>query len=145
MSKIDHNTLAESRLATQFKESVNLIAYINSLLIEANTLEDVFCDLLEQRWIDTASGINLDILGSIVGQTRSMIDSSDIDYFGFNNYVLSNPFSSYNDVSLGGSLISIFTPETGFRSLNDEEYRLFIKSRIYRNSIFNINWENIES
>ena len=44
MSSIDHNSLAISRLATQFKESTNLINYIRALLVEANNLEEVFCD-----------------------------------------------------------------------------------------------------
>lgn len=135
MSKIDHEQLAESRLAIQFKESTNLINYIKALLVEANTLEQVFCDLLEKRWIDTASGVNLDILGTIVGQPRKVIDSSDIVYFGFSGYFLSNAFSSYNNPSLGGKFIGNNTPETGFRLLNDNEYRLFIRSRIARNSI----------
>lgn len=43
---INHRDLAESRLATQFKESPNLIAYIRALIRENDELESVFQDLL---------------------------------------------------------------------------------------------------
>ncbi len=77
---IDHKALAVSRVATQYRDSVNLIGYIKSLLYEADTLEQVFNELLEKRWIDTADGVNLDILGSIVGQSREFIDAEIFEY-----------------------------------------------------------------
>lgn len=68
--QIDHEELAISRLATQFRESTNLINYIKALLTEADTLEQVLMDVIDKRWIDTAEGIQLDILGTIVAQSR---------------------------------------------------------------------------
>ncbi len=67
---IDHESLAVSRLATQFRESTNLINYIKALLTEADTLEQVIRDIIDKRWIDTAEGVQLDILGTIVQQSR---------------------------------------------------------------------------
>lgn len=133
MSSIDHKSLAISRLATQFKESTNLINYIRSLLIEANNLEEVFCDLLEKRWIDTAEGVNLDILGSIVGQSREFIDAEIFDYFGFADNPQAQSFGSVVDASLGGRFKFVDEVTTGIRQLTDDEYRLFIKARISRN------------
>lgn len=132
--KIDHKVLAESRLATQFRESINLIAYIKALLVEANTLEQVFCDLLEKRWIDTAEGVNLDIIGSIVGQSREFIDAEIFDYFGFFDNPQAQSFGSISNASLGGRYKFIGEATTGIRQLTDDEYRLFIKARITRNS-----------
>lgn len=134
MSKIDHKELAISRLATQYRESTNLISYIQTLLLEANTLEQVFCDLLEKRWIDTAEGINLDILGSIVGQSRVFIDAEIFEYFGFADNPVAQSFGSVDDVSVGGRFITIGEPTTGLRELSDDEYRTFIRARIARNS-----------
>jgi len=73
MNQIDHEILGESRLATQFRESTNLIAYILNLLLEANTLEQLFFDINTGRYLDSAVGTQLDILGSIVGQPREII------------------------------------------------------------------------
>ncbi len=134
MSVIDHEELAISRLATQFRESTNLIAYIRALLLEANNLEQVFCDLLEQRWIDTAEGVNLDILGSIVGQSREFIDAEIFDYFGFAINAQSQSFGTLLDPGIGGRFIAVGEPISGIRELDDTEYRLFIKARISRNS-----------
>lgn len=132
--KINHKELAISRLATQFRESTNLISYIRALLIEADTLEQVFCDLLEKRWIDTAEGIQLDILGAIVGQTREFIDAEIFDYFGFDDNIQAQSFGSIEDASIGGRFRFISEVTTGIRQLSDDEYRLFIRARISRNT-----------
>ena len=95
ITQIDHEVLGVSRLATQFRESPNLIAYILNLLLEANTLEQLFIDIANNRYLDTATGIQLDILGIIVGQPREVIDT-----------IL----------------------------LTDDEYRLWLKARITKNS-----------
>lgn len=134
MASIDHEELATSRLATQFRESTNLINYIRALLLEANNLEQVFCDLLDKRWIDTAEGVNLDILGSIVGQSREFIDAGIFDYFGFYDDPQAQSFGTLEDVGVGGRFIFVDEPTTGIRQLTDEEYRKFIKVRISRNS-----------
>lgn len=134
MSKIDHKELAISRLATQFRESTNLISYIRALLVEADNLEQVFCDLLEKRWIDTAEGVQLDILGSIVGQTREFIDAEIFDYFGFFDNSQAQSFGTVGDPSVGGRFRSVDEVTTGIRQLSDDEYRLFIRARIARNS-----------
>jgi len=133
MDTINHKDLAESRLATQFRESTNLINYIKALLVEADTLESVFADLLEKRWIDTAEGIQLDILGSIVGQPREFIDAEIFNYFGFAINAISQSFGSVSDPSIGGRFILINEPTSGVRKLNDDEYRTFIRARITRN------------
>ena len=78
MITIDHKELAVSRLAHQFKNSTNLINYIKTLLIEANTLEDVFQSLIHDRTIETATDATLDIIGAIVGQARLYDDSNTL-------------------------------------------------------------------
>ena len=132
--KIDHKELAISRLATQFRESTNLIAYIRALLIEADTLEQVFCDLLEKRWIDTAEGVQLDILGAIVGQSREFVDAEIFEYFGFFDNPQSQSFGTLTDAGIGGRFRFVEEPTTGIRQLTDDEYRKFIRARITRNS-----------
>ena len=131
---IDHRELAISRLATQFRDSTNLIAYIRALLLEADTLEEVFRDLLTKRWIDTAEGVQLDILGSIVSQTREFIDAEIFEYFGFFNNFQAQSFGTLGNPSVGGRFRAVGESTTGLRSLSDDEYRVFIKARIVRNS-----------
>lgn len=135
VSPINHEELAISRLATQFRESTNLINYIKVLVSEADTLEAVFQSLLNERWIDTAIGVQLDILGSIVGQNRVIIDASEIAYFGFSEDPTAFGFGDPDDPSVGGRFRDQFEVTTGNRTLTDGEYRLFIRARVIKNSI----------
>lgn len=134
-TSIDHQQLGLSRLATQFRESVNLIAYLTTLLREANDLEQVYQDLLNNRWVDTAVGVQLDIIGEIVGQPRELVDAVGFEYFGFDTAPASETFGDLNDAGVGERFISLGEPETGNRVLNDDEYRAFIRARIIKNSV----------
>lgn len=130
---IDHETKGIARLATQYRESTNLINYIRSILKQSDELEQVFQDLLTKRSIDTAEGIQLDIIGDIVGQSRQLIDVGDLIFFGLQGVVNAGGLGDLNDPSLGARLASLDEPTSGFRTLNDEEYRLFIRAKILRN------------
>lgn len=132
---INHKELAKSRLATEYSESANLIAYIKALLVEADTLEGVIQDVIDKRWIDTATGVNLDIIGAIVGQPRNLIDAAVLFYFGFAVNPGSQSLGKISDPSIGGRFRSILESTVGDRELTDEEYRLFIRARIIKNSI----------
>lgn len=134
MSEINHEELALSRLATQYRESTNLKNYIRVLLKEAQELETVFCSLLNDRWLDTATNKTLDILGEIVGQSRVFIDAEIFDYFGFSPNPQAASFGDVNDAGVGGRFRDGLEPTTGFRQLTDEEYRTFIRARITRNN-----------
>jgi hypothetical protein len=132
---INHKELAESRLATQFKESINLINYLKALLVEADNLEQVFQDLLNKRWIDTAEGVQLDIIGAIVGQPRILVDATILSYFGFSPDPGAQSFGTVNDPSIGGRFRGKDESTTGNRGLTDDEYRVYIRARIVKNSI----------
>jgi hypothetical protein len=131
---IYHKELAIKRLAVQYKESTKLIAYIEALLVEADTLEAVFQSLLADRWIDTAEGVNLDILGAIVGQPRILIDATILSYFGYLTAPGAQSFGSVLDPALGGRFRGVDEATAGNRGLTDEEYRVFIRARVIKNS-----------
>jgi len=132
---INHKELAIKRLAVEFRESTNLIAYIKTLLVEADTLEEVFQDLLEKRWIDTAEGVQLDVVGAIVGQPRILVDATILFYFGFATAPGAQSFGTLTDPNVGGRFRSKDELTTGNRTLTDDEYRLFIRARVIKNSI----------
>jgi len=133
-TEINHEELAISRLASEYKESVNLINYIKTLLLEAQTLEDVFQSLLTDRWLDTATGTTLDIIGSIVGESRKFVDASDFFYFAYQGNAQADSFGSILDTGLGSRFRSVNEITTGFRYLTDDEYRVWIRARISKNS-----------
>ena len=123
---IDHEELAISRLVSQFREATTLIAYIQALLSEANTLEEVGHSLITGRSLDGAVGVQLDILGEIVGQPRVLIDATTTPYFGFQGAPNAQSFGDINDPTVGGRFRSVDEQATGYRTLSDEEYRFYL-------------------
>lgn len=118
--KIDHIELLQNRLATQFQESPNLIAFITAFLRVANELDCVLDDIHRAFDLDTATGDQLDIIGRLVGQPRDFIPDIDPDTFTF-------------DIGPGFDL-GRFIINEGFIELTDEEYRRWIRARIARNT-----------
>ena len=134
MSVINHRDLAESRLVTQFKEATNLIAYIRALLKGSDDLEDVYNDLINNRWIDTAVGAQLDVLGEIVGIPRPLILDTSITFFGFQGVVGVDGFGDTGNPALGGLFRDEGSAGAGNIPLPDDQYRVVIKAKIYKNT-----------
>jgi hypothetical protein len=76
--KLNHVTEALDNLVQKFKGSGTLALFITSWVNEVQELEGVWFDLLQNRWIVTAIGAQLDGVGSIVGEARQ--GRSDDDY-----------------------------------------------------------------
>lgn len=66
---LDITTEALGRLIQQY-QTPNTGALIQALAAPAQDLEDALFQLLQNRWIATAVGAQLDVLGAIVGQAR---------------------------------------------------------------------------
>lgn len=133
-SIVDHQDAAKKRLIIQYKESDTIRLYLDAVLSLANDLERVFCDLLLKRFIDTAEGVNLDIIGELVGQPRVLIDASIIEFFGFEGDPTARGFTSLSSPETGGRFRSVNESTTGNITLTDEDYRLFIRARIIKNN-----------
>lgn len=135
---IDHTQKALSRLVTQFRESTNLRNYISSLLIDSESLEAAFIQLLDLRNLDTATGISLDIIGEIVGQPRLISDFAAFTFFGYKHkdFPPASNVGGYGDLtdpSKGAPYLSTGSSPTGSFLLSDETYRIVIRSRIQKN------------
>lgn len=100
---IDYLAEARSRVTEQFKTDTHPIfdSYLQ-LLIEGKTeLQEVFRQLMQERSLDTAIGAQLDQLGEIVGQSRT--------------------------------LVNVQTMPAQTIVLDDDAYRIFIRSKIAKN------------
>lgn len=126
--------IARSRVTELFKEKPIFDKYLQLLINENIELQDVYKDLMQKRSIDTATGAQLDNIGNIVGQPRELIDTALLEYFAFDGYPNAMPYGDLNDGSLGGLYYSLDDPLAGNTLLNDEQYRLFIKAKIIKNS-----------
>ena len=89
----------------------------------------VFLESLDQAFdLDSAIGAQLDVLGRIVGISRSVPDVIPKVYFGFSINPVDEGFSSKFDPNrIGGPFFSKFS--TGFTDLqlDDNDYRFFIR------------------
>lgn len=97
-------------------------------------LQDAMRALMQDRSIDTAEGAQLDIIGNIVGQPRVLLAAEIMDYFGFNEVPTAQSFGDLNDPSAGGIWWDLNTNLAGDVELTDNQYRIFIKAKIMRDT-----------
>jgi len=76
VEKSTHLEEALAQLAEQFKRKPNVEALLAAFVAQVQELEGVLFDLMEDRAIDTAAGIQLDGLGIIVNEERQGRDDS---------------------------------------------------------------------
>lgn len=136
----DYLSVARSRVTQQFLLDADgsgpqvFDKYLQLLLGGKIELQEVFRQLMQERSIDTAVGAQLDIIGDIVGQPRELIDTALLTFFAFQGYPDAQSYGDLNNASLGGPYYDIRNPLAGNTLLTDEQYRLFIKAKITKNS-----------
>lgn len=128
--------LAEMRdkVTFAFEGSPVFDKYLQLLVSPSVEIQEVLRELMQERSIDTAVGAQLDIIGSIVGQPRELIDSDIIPYFGFDGAIEAQSYGDTTNPAIGGYYWDITQPIAGSILLNDEQYRLFIKAKIIKNT-----------
>jgi hypothetical protein len=74
----NHETQAKELLLYQWQNSDNIKSLLDVYGKQANSLEDVFFQILDSLDLDIAQGISLDLIGKEVGEDRQ--SRSDEDY-----------------------------------------------------------------
>jgi hypothetical protein len=74
---IDIEGIAVSRLTGQFESSEKLQAMVRAVVGPLSVAQDDAYSLLEDRWIDTAVGVQLDGCGEIVVEPRDGLDDDE--------------------------------------------------------------------
>lgn len=131
--EIDYLEDARENKTYQFEGKVVFDKFLQLVLTQREEIQDVFVDLLQGRSIDEAQGAQLDMIGRIVGQPRTLINLDLYNYFAFLGYPSGETYGDLNDPSAGGVWYTQGTPIGGNYTLDDETYRLFIKSKILKN------------
>ena len=70
MSDNSIQSKALNRVITQYQDSVKFISMIGSYCSIFQEIKDCHDDMSNRRFIDSAEGAQLDIIGEIVGQVR---------------------------------------------------------------------------
>jgi hypothetical protein len=73
----DHVQQAQDRLVEQYKESVNLNNLIEAVVLPIQDIENQTDELYRLRLISTAYGVQLDKIGTIIGEARFGRNDSD--------------------------------------------------------------------
>ena len=129
MQEQDYKTIARSRLTDRHRSDEAFLAILDTLIElkeerqrEYLSLADTFLD------IDKSTGKNLDVIGKLIGEERTLVNFIDRSYFGF----LGTRLSEAYDV---GYWYSLYRNKYGtLRTLTDEEYRRVLKARVVKNS-----------
>lgn len=130
---LDVDALVKKNVATEYRASANLLAYIKALLCDHNTIDALALLVADRLNIDTQQGKNLDAIGVIVGQQRGVIAASGVRFFGFAPHPLANSFGRKNNPTIGGRFRKRGESLTGNKTLTDTEYRKFLKAQIFKN------------
>jgi hypothetical protein len=129
-------------LIIQYNQKPKARATIRALVSEL-LASGVFFDVRDGYSVDTAVGVQLDIIGKYVGVDRFFSVTDPIDYFAFTDYIEVDPddedkfgltdYASFDDFQHNGTLNynSVITVEN---RLNDDDFRIIIKLKIVQNN-----------
>lgn len=131
---VDHLKSVRGRVTYAWEDRVVYDSLLQIALGEVDTLEEVFRSLKQDRTIDRARGRQLDLIGELVEQPREIVDADMLEYFSYHGVELGQPFGDLQDSGVGGIYWDMNNPLYGDVVLTDEEYRLFIKAKIFKDN-----------
>lgn len=131
--RVDYEAEALGRVTDQLKDAEVFQKYLLTMLDGYADIQDCLEDLLQLRSLETAFGAQLDILGEIVGQPRILLEADLISYFGFQGYPSADSFGEMGE-DVGGMFFDISGRVGENVRLNDTQYRMFIRAKIFKNS-----------
>lgn len=76
----DHAAAARDRFLEQYKGKPKLEALSNAFAARIQGIEDALWQLFTERWIDSAVGAQLDVVGKILVQPRDSLSATDEEY-----------------------------------------------------------------
>jgi len=114
--KTNHSEEAQGRLLEQFRESEKFKALVASYAAQVQELENVLFQLIDDRTIDTAVGVQLDGIGQIVGQARE--GRTDDQY----RLILKTRITINNSSGTVEDIIAVCDAVTGANTIEVQQY-----------------------
>lgn len=125
---------SEEIITTQFSDKVIFQKYLRLLKLSFQEILEVERQLIQERDIDSAIGKQLDIIGDIVGQPRTLADADLYQFFGFQGALAAESFGTQFNPGIGGYWWSAGTRFGADVVLTDDDYRKIIKAKIIKNN-----------
>jgi hypothetical protein len=130
---VDRVKQAKDLLIEQYKDAANLNGVVESGTIQIQSIDNQFLKLLNERGLDTAVGVNLDIIGKIVVLDRPFTDPDPEDIFTFENPAdIGGGFTDEIQSQQGGYYIGLDPIDN--QQYNDSLYRFILKAKIIFNT-----------
>jgi len=123
----DHAEIAWGHWLAQHIGKANTEAFVRAFYPPINILDQALSDLLNDRWLETAVGQQLDGIGSIVGQARIIQNSIYVLFFGFKSQISGRGFGV-------ARLRRKREPWTTSSILGDTDYRTLLYLKIALNN-----------
>lgn len=130
---INHEEIALSRVATQYRESLKFLDFLRALTAQSQDVEALLAQVATISDIDLSEGVQLDNIGDIVGFSRNIKNLIPIAFFGFFGQPAATPFGEEGNPSIGSRFREETESSTSSATLTDAQYRLFLRARIARN------------
>ena len=129
MKEQDYSTIARSRLTDRHRSDDAFLAILDTLVEIKTQRQQQYLGIADTLLdIDKSEGKNLDLIGNLIGEERTLVNFIDRSYFGFSGARLSESY----DI---GYWYSLYKNKYGtLRTLTDEEYRRVLKARVVKNS-----------
>lgn len=123
---------ALGRVLNQFVNSLRYIELLRTVVTQMEAVDDLLASLATMRWIDTAEGVWLDMVGVIVGIPRFFAEDPG-PYFTYKDAYpgVDDPDLAYSGLpgpALGGMYSSIHGVFLDTR-IDDDTYRRYIKAK----------------
>lgn len=127
---------ARTRVTQQFVNKPVFDRYLQLLLSGYEDLQTAIQQTQQLRSVDSATGVQLDIIGDIVGRPRGLVFADIFEYFGFEGAPQAGTFGSLTDPTVGAIWYYPGAPAGMGRVPTDDEYRLIIKAKILKNRTY---------
>lgn len=130
---IDRVAQAKGLLIQQYKESPNLNGFVGAFATQMQGIEVQHDNLLNKRSLDTAEGVNLDVIGKIVVLDRPFTDPDPEDIFTFDNpSSIGKGYTDQINSQVGGYWIGLDPIDN--QKYNDTLYRFVLRAKIIYNT-----------
>lgn len=125
----------QTMLLAQYKDSPNLAAYIGCFMAEIDIISKAIQDSINLRYLADAFGVQLDVIGEIVGIRRIFYGAAALGYFGFYDDPQSAvpSIGSASDSTIGGVYKSITDRPSADYVMDDTTYKRAIYAKIVKN------------
>lgn len=123
--EIDMTERTLTRLLYQFQNSPVMIGVNTDLAVMEQILYDAALDTMRKRTIAEAEGVNLDVIGDIVGQPRILLNAETKKWF--------TPDTAFRPDKTPVWVTT--APLFGNLPATDTEYRQLILSKIFKNHV----------